>query len=88
MYKPAVNTFFSGSYLCVLWQVEDSVQPLGVMVPGLLLVCQVSVGLRQGQKPPNGAQVLPESAVLWTGILLPPKQFTQPTLEQRHEGGG
>lgn len=71
------------SYLCVLWQVEDGVQPLGVMVPGLLLVRQVSVGLWQGEKPPDGAQVLPQSAVLWAGALFPPKQLTQPTLEKR-----
>lgn len=59
-------------------------QPLAVMVSGLLLVRQVSVGLRQGEEPPDGAQVLPQSAVLWAGVLLPPQQLTQPTLEQRH----
>lgn len=58
-------------------------QSLGVMVPRLLLVRQVSVGLWQGQKPPDGAQVLPQSAVLWAGVLLPPKQLAQPTLERR-----
>lgn len=79
----AVNTSASGSYLWVLWQVEDGVQPLGVVMSGLLLVRQVSVGLRQGQKPPDGAQVLPEGAVLRAGVLFPPKQLTQPTLEDR-----
>lgn len=71
------------SYLCVLWQVEDGVQPLGMMVPGLLLICQVSVSLWQGEKPPDSAKVLPQGAVLWAGALLPPKQLTQPTLEKR-----
>ncbi len=79
-----VNTFLSDPYLCVLRQVEDGVQPLVVMVSGLLLVGQVSVGLLQSQKPPDGAQVLPQGAVLWAGVLLPPKQLTQPTLKKRH----
>lgn len=86
--KAAVNTFMSAAYLCVLRQVEHGVHSLGVMVPGLLLVRQVSVGLRQGQKPPDGAQVLPQSAVLWAGVLLPPKQLTQPTLETVMEKEG
>ena len=72
-----------GSYLCVLWQVEDGVQPLRVMVSGLLLVRQVSVGLRQRQEPPDSAQVLPQGAVLWGWVLLPPEQLTQPALEKR-----
>lgn len=71
-------------YLCVLWQVEDGVQPLCVMVSGLLFVRQISVTLRQRQKPPDGAQVLPQSAVLWAGVLLPPEQLAQPSLEERH----
>lgn len=60
---------------------EDGVEPLAVVVPGLLLVRQVPVGLRQRQEPPDGAQVLPESAVLRAGVLLPPKQLAQPALE-------
>lgn len=56
-------------------------QPLAVVMSGLLLVRQVSVGLWQGQKPADGAQVLPQGAVLRAGVLLPPKQLTQPTLE-------
>lgn len=58
-------------------------QPLGVVVPGLLFISHVSVGLGQGQKPPDGAQVLPQGAVLWAGVLLPPKQLTQPALENK-----
>lgn len=56
-------------------------QPLAVVMSGLLLVRQVSVGLWQGQEPADGAQVLPQGAVLRAGVLLPPKQLTQPTLE-------
>lgn len=63
----------ANTYLCVLWHVEDGVQPLAMMVSGLLLVCKISVGLRQRQEPPDGAQVLPQSAVLRAGVLLPPK---------------
>lgn len=76
----------SGPYLRVLRQVEDGVHPLRVMVSGLLLVREVSVGLRQRQKPPDGAQVLPQGAVLRARVLLPPEQLTQPALET--EGGG
>lgn len=56
-------------------------QPLRVMVSRLLLVCQVSVCLRQRQEPSNGAQVLPQSAILRAGVLLPPEELTEPTLE-------
>ena len=73
----------SASHLCVLWQVKNSMHSLGVMVPGLLLICQVSIGLWQGQKPPDGAQVFPKSTVFWAWILLSPKQFTEPTLEKK-----
>lgn len=80
-YERHVEREAVGFYLCVLWQVEDGVQPLGVMVPGLLLVRQVPVSLRQGQKPADGAEVLPQGAVLRGWVLLPAKQLTQPTLE-------
>lgn len=73
---PVVNT-----NLCVLRQVEDGVQPLCVVMSGLLLIRQVSVGLRQSEEPPDGAQVLPQGAVLRAGILLPPKQLAQPALQ-------
>lgn len=62
---------------------EDGVHPLCVMVSGLLFVGQVSVSLRQTQEPSDGAQVLPQGAVLWAGVLLPSKQFAQPTLEKK-----
>lgn len=62
-------------------------QPLVVMVSGLLLVRHVPVGLRKRQKPPDGAQVLPQGAVLWAGVLLPPEQLAQPTLEKRNRHG-
>lgn len=61
---------------------EDGVHPLCVVVSGLLFVGQVSVSLRQAQEPSDGAQVLPQCTVLWAGVLLPSKQFTQPTLEK------
>lgn len=61
---------------------EDGVQPLCVVVSGLFFVSQVSVSLRQAQEPSDGAQVLPQCTVLWAGVLLPSKQFTQPTLEK------
>lgn len=62
---------------------QDGVHPLGVMVSGLLFVGQVSVSLQQTQEPSDGAQVLPQGAVLRAGVLLPSKQFAQPTLEKK-----
>lgn len=58
-------------------------EPVAVLLPRLLLVDLVPVGLRQPQEPPNGAQVLPQRAVLRAWALLPPEQLAQPTL-----GGG
>ena len=75
------------SHLWVSRQVQDSVQPLAVVVPGLLLVDHVSVVLRQGQEPPDGAQVLPQGPVLRAGVLLPAQQITQPALEREEEIG-
>lgn len=57
--------------------------PLRVMVSGLLFVGQVSVSLRQTQEPSDGAQVLPQGPVLRAGVLLPSKQFAQPTLDKK-----
>lgn len=62
---------------------QDGVQPLCVMVSGLLFVGQVSVSLWQTQEPSDGAQVLPQGAVLRAGVLLPSKQFAQPTLGKK-----
>lgn len=79
---PAVTNVHTvrSAYLSVLWQVEDSMQPFAVMVSGLLLIRQVPVGLRQRQEPSDGAEVVPQSTVLWAGVLLPSKQLTQPAL--------
>lgn len=67
----------------LLWDVQDSVDPVAVLLPRFLFVDLVSVRLRQGQEPSDGAQVLPQSAVLRAGVFLPPEQLTQPTLEHR-----
>lgn len=63
--------------------VQHGVEPVTVLLPRLLLVDLVPLGLRQPQEPPDGAQVLPQRAVLGARALLPPEQLTQPTL-----GGG
>lgn len=72
------------THLGVLRQVEDSVQPLCVVMSGLFLVGHIPVSLWQCQKPPDGAQVVPQGAVLWAGVLLPPKQFTEPALRKKN----
>lgn len=58
-------------------------EPVAVLLPRLLLVDLVSVGLRQPQEPPDGAQVLPQRAVLGARALLPPEQLAQPTLAEK-----
>lgn len=58
-------------------------KPFTVLLPRLFFIGPVSVSLRLLQEPPDGAQVLPQRAVLWAGVLLPPKQLAQPTLEKR-----
>lgn len=62
-------------------------QPLTLLLSGLFLVDQVSVGLRQLQEPPDGAQVLPKRPVLGAGALSPSEQLAQPTLEEQMISG-
>lgn len=54
-----------------------------MLLSGLVLVDLVSVGLRQLQEPPDGAQVLPKCTVLRVWALLPSEQLTQPTLKEQ-----
>lgn len=63
--------------------VKHAVQPLAVLLPGLFLIDLVSVGLRQLQEPPDGAQVFPKCTVLRVGALFPSEQLAQPTLEEQ-----
>lgn len=68
---------------------QHRLQPLAVLLPGLLLVDLVAVALRQPQEPPDGAQVLPQCAVLRARALLPAQELTQPALVGvEREGGG
>lgn len=53
---------------------------LAVVVPGLLLVDHVPLVLGEVQEAADGAQVLPERAVLGAGVLLPAEQLAQPAL--------
>lgn len=67
----------------LLWDVKATVKPVTVLLSGLFLVDLVSVGLRQLQEPPDGAQVLPKCAVLGVGALFPSEKLAQPTLEEQ-----
>lgn len=68
--------------------VQHRLQPLAVLLPGLLLVDLVAVALRQPQEPPDGAQVLPQRAVLRARALLPAQELAQPALVGTGGGGG
>lgn len=61
-------------------------QSFRLMVPGLLLIGDVSFILWKCQKPSNSAKVFPQSSVLWTGVLFPPEQLTQPALHRGQKG--
>lgn len=52
-------------------------------VAALLFVDGISFSLGQAEEPADHAQVLPEGPVLWTGILLPAQQLTEPALQRR-----
>lgn len=71
-----------GMYLLVR-HVQYGLQPVAVLLPGLFLVDLVPVGLRQPQEPPDGAQVLPQRAVLGARALFPAEELTEPTLVGR-----
>lgn len=62
-------------------------QSFRLMAPGLLFIGEVSVILRKCQKPSYGAKVFPKSSVLWAGVLLPPEQLTEPTLQRGQRAG-
>lgn len=59
----------------LIWDVQDSVEPVAVLLPRLLLINLISVDLRQRQESPDGAQVVPQSAVLGARALFPPEQL-------------
>lgn len=69
----------------LLWEVQDGVQPLAVLLPGLLLVDLVPLRLWQGQEPSDSAQVFPEGPVVGTRAFLPPEELTQPALEHEYQ---
>jgi hypothetical protein len=48
-----------------------------------MLVDGVALPLRQAKEAADHAQVLPQSAVLRVGLLLPAQQLTQPPLWDR-----
>lgn len=53
-------------------------------VVALLLIDGVSFVLGQAEEPADHAQVLPQGPVLWTGVLLPTQQLTQPALQEEN----
>lgn len=57
-------------------------QSFRLVVPGFLFIGDVSVSLWERQKPSNSAKVFPQSTVLWAGVLFPPEQLTEPTLQR------
>lgn len=77
-----MTAVFSLSYEFVLRDMEDGVQSFRLVVPGLLFISGVSVILWKRQKPSYSAKVFPQSSVLWAGVLLPPEQLTEPTLQR------
>lgn len=54
---------------------------LGSHAAALLLIDSISLNLGQAEESTDHAQVLPQRAVLWAGILLPPQKLTQPALQ-------
>lgn len=55
-----------------------------VLLPGaaLLLVDGVALHLGKAQEAADHGEVLPQSPVLWSRILLPAQQLTQPALQE------
>lgn len=66
-------------------KLDHMLHALAVVMPRLLLVDHIPLMLGKVQEATDGAEVLPESAVFWAGILLPAKQFAQPALKRERE---
>lgn len=63
-------------------QLDHVLHALTVVVPRLLLVDHVPLVLGEVQEAADGAEVLPQRAVLRAWVLLPAEQLTEPALRR------